>query len=839
MYLGTHFLFFVSGFIALVYEVLWMKELSLLFGTTSSAAASTLAVFFLGLAVGGYVWGRRARRIQRPLRVYGLLEFGVVVSALGYFVLLDLYQEIYHAVFSLFEPFSSVKTLLKVFVAFVVLFPPAFFIGGTFPVLSQWTVRQPEKLGRVASTLYAVNTLGAALGAYVAGFYLPLWLGFSRSYKYVIGLNLGLALVAGLLGGKKVSPLVMGHEPRKGPSEAVEYQCLPARTLQGLAFLSGFVTLGLEVLWTRMFSQVLQNSVYTFSSILVTFLVCLSLGSGTARILSGRSSFGLRTLNLLLIFSALLVAWTPFGFMLSTENLSYFGKGKGWGEYVRAVFETSFFVLGLPCVALGTLFPILLKLSERNLTNVGSTVGGLVALNTMGAMVGSLAAGFILLPSFGLWAGIQTMSALYFVVALLLSCRVLGLHAWLRWLPVGGLLLLFTWLNSSRLPLVKIDPLGEKERLLEVFEGCHGTTAVVEKNGALQIKVNNYYTLGGTGAKQLEERQAHLPLLIHPHPKSVFFLGMGTGITAGAALTHPVEKLVVSELVPEAILAAQTYFKPYLNGLFDDPRVSIYVEDGRHLLQGTSETFDVIVADLFIPWKAGTGSLYTVEHFKVCRDRLNTFGLFAQWIPLYQTTQEELMIIGNTMLEVFPLVTVWRGDFSSNKPILALVGHRENLPLSPSVFRHNLKPTPHTQDKLWPGRVEQHTAPLLFYYCGNASKSGVFDGGYTINTDDRPLIEYQAPISHRKEKVDEVSWFVGKAYQALLTELNKQVPPPQDPFLSLGDATHHAYVGAGSQFHLAAFYKAEGKFWLSERELEFSRKTARSWLSPRPLDFLD
>lgn len=785
---ATIALFFASGFTGLVYEVLWMKELGLLFGSTTLAAATTLTAFFLGLAAGGYVWGRYAARVPRPLRTYGVLEGCVAVSALLYFFLLHAYHALYAPLFQFFGPRHTVFVVVKFVLAMGVLFPPAFFMGGTLPVMSQHLVRHPETLGRTTSALYAVNTFGAALGVYTAGFHLPPLLGFTKAYLLAIGLTGTIALVAWFLGQElsipsSVTPQVCPNGPTSEPP-------LAPRAIRLLACLSGFVTLGLEVLWTRMFAQVLQNSVYTFTVILVTFLVSLALGAGLAHVLSRRRTPPLLVLGVLLMLSAFLVGLSPFVFTWLTNGLGYVGAREDWGAYLVRVFWAAGVVMGVPGVFLGSVLPYLLRLSQPLVTSTGRTVGNLVAVNTMGAVAGSLCAGFVFLDLFGLWASIRLMAALYFIVALLMAPAFATHRILYRVVPACGLLLLLSVLDPSHLPRVRVQPL--KESLLQVWEGSAATVAVIKREKALKLKVNNFYAVGGTGALKLEQRQADVPLMIHPQPRAVFFLGMGTGITAGAALQHPVERVVVCELIPEVVVAARTYFKPYVNGLFDEARVTVVVEDGRNYLRGTTESFDVVIADLFLPWRVGVGGLYTREHFTAVRARLRAGGLFAQWLPLYQMSRDEFGIIARTMLEVFPLVTLWRGDFFAKRPIVMLVGHADDTPFEP----HPLF------------RVDD--IPFTAQYAGNLTAARHLLTNYPLNTDDRPLIEYRAPITHRRQKANVASWFVGDELIDFMDALLQAVPPERDAYLQKLPEREFTFVRAGLILHRAGVLKEAG-----------------------------
>lgn len=818
-------LFFASGFAGLVYEVLWMKELGLLFGNTAQAAATTLAAFFLGLVVGARWWGRRVGGVEKPLATYAYLEVGVALSALLYFVLLDLYHAVYAPLFELFGeaylPFLAIKFVL----ALGVLFPPSFFMGGTLPAMSQHLVRRRDALGRTASMLYAVNTLGAACGAFAAGFFLPRLLGFARAYLLAIAITGAVAVLAWWL-ARGVRPLGEWEAPGStaaggggsGRAEVVERsqgnEGWTPGWLRGLALVSGFAALSLEVLWTRMFAQVLQNSVYTFSTILVTFLLALALGASLARWLIRKAWEPATLVLLLLTGSALLVGASPFVFYGLTDGLAYFGGEQGFTGYVLDTFLLAFAVMLPPGVVLGALFPYLLRLAEPFARSAGQTVGDLSAINTLGAVAGSLTAGFVLLDLFGLWAGIRLLAVAYLCVALVVAARFEIQGRLLRALPVGGLLLLVTFLDPVGLPVVHVDPVEKGESVLRTWEGSSGIVAVIRQPESLTIKLDNDYSLGGTGAAVYEEGQAHLPLWLHPDPDSVFFLGMGTGITAGAALLHPVERVVVSELAPDVVEAARTFFEPYLHGLFDDPRATVIAEDGRHHLFASSERFDVVLADLFMTWKAGVGSLYSREHYRVARDRLREGGLYVQWLPLYQVSRREFGIVARTMTEVFPRVTLWRGAIAPGWETAALIGHRDETPLDPEALAQRLARSGEIEIGTPPGgnsddavkaepTVKQFTVQdLMLQYCGNLTAARSLLDGYPVNTDDHPVIEYEAPITHRRSRAHRSSWFVGGEFVGFLNELQKAVPPRSDPYLRHLDPRQIAAVRAGLHLYL-------------------------------------
>lgn len=832
-------LVFVSGFASLVYEVLWMRQAAVLLGSTSQAAAVTFAAFFAGLAAGSWFWGRRVARFARPLALYAGLELGIAVTALLFFAVLHLFQAIY--------PWICPETaapawlfLAKIALALLLVFPPAFCMGGTIPVVGQHLIRQPAAFGATSALLYGINTAGAAAGAYLAGFHLPLWLGYSGTCVATIALTLAVAAVAAVIASRSADP---------GPGEFVSDSAAPAAAVPAphrsrsrrrvaarspepaaptaailpLAFLSGFGLLALEVVWTRVFAQVLENSAYTFSAILVVVLACLAAGAIIAARLIRLAASPAVLLAGLAIAGGLAVAITPLTIMAVTDSLRIVVSRGTWPAYVAVVFRTVALGIGLPATLLATLFPLLMKLEERRAVSAGRSLGTLAAANTAGAIVGSIAAGFVLLEALGMWRSMQWLAVAYAVAALLLPLGrgATATGARLAAAAVAGLAL--TALDPARLPTTSVDPLRGPEQVLETWEGSDCTVAAVAGADGVSIKVNSHYGLGSTGAAPLERLQAAVPLMAYPATKSVFFLGLGTGITAGAALDPQfpaVRRVVACELVPEVITAARKYIAgpspdDPTTGLFRDPRATVLAEDGRHyLMAARGDRFDMINADLFVPFRSGAGSLYSLEHFRCARERLAPGGVFVQWLPLYQVTEREFGTIARTMIEAFGSVSLWRNTFQPGEEVVALVGHAGDAPL-PACADDSLAARRDAVAGRDEGDLERLLLPfdpatIPFFYCGNLSAAADRFAAFPLNTDDHPVIEYLAPRTFREPTDLGTPWFVGPRLAALVDELQRRCPPDTDPLLTARSAADRRLPVAGAAFHRARLWQIAG-----------------------------
>jgi len=740
-------LFFLSGTAGLVYEILWMRYFQLLFGNTAKAAATVLTVFFLGMAVGSALGGRWAHRAKNPLRVYGWVELGIALAAAPVPLLPSLYDRLLPA--SFFFDASFTLDLLRFFLAVAMTLPAGILLGATFPIMGTALIKAPDELGRSASLLYGLNTLGAVCGVALTGFFLPPVIGVSLTYALAVAVNLLLGgWVLGWLGrGDPLSPSSQPAENRAARNQAVP--AVPSdRVLLTLAFGSGMVLIALEVLWTRMFALIFQNSVYSFSAIVLTVLAGLSAGALFVSCIAPRVTRPMMFLGTTLSLAALSILSIPFLF-LKTTGITYFAYGVGWPSYLYQVIFLIAIIILLPSLLAGMTLPLLWQLFHRREREVGVSLGTVNFWNIIGGIVGAAGAGFLLIPAFGLWTSVVIMAMM--LLALSQIALWSASSTW-RWQSIAVSLFVLAALvvsNPSRYP---VQYLNDGEKLLYLDEGEDAVVSVVEDGAGVRwLKSNNTYRLGATTEIRSEKRLGHLPLLLHSDPKSVAFVGVGTGISMSAALNHSLDTLVGVEILP-GVLDAMPYFSEQNGNLLNDPRVKVAVGDGRVYLRTTDQRFDVIISDLFVPWHAGTGSLYTVEHFRAGRERLNRGGLFVQWLPLYQMSERELGSIAATFAAVFPHVSIWRGDFSTSAPIIGLAGSVEPLTLDEGALGARLA---RLAERIKPqDTILRTVSDFTLLYAGDLASVRAWLERFPLNTDDSPVVEFMAPVSQsRKEMV--------------------------------------------------------------------------------------
>ncbi len=792
-------LFFVSGAAALVVETTWMRWLRELLGATAPAASATLVAFFGGQALGA-IWGaRRAWRSRRPLALYGALELAAAAWCLAVPGLLELGLEASARGYDRLLELPLLRVALRFGIALAATLPAAAAFGASFPALVSATAGAPGQLGMRGGVLYGLHTLGAAGGAVLAGFLLPPRLGVSGTYRVGLVALLAVGLVALLAVGRVALRTGRAGAPAAQPPRAAPTR--PPRLALGLAAVSGFGVFAAEVLLVQAFGLVLNQSVQAFASVLVVVLGSLGLAALGVALLERRG--GVEAQSLLggaLAASALALAAFPALFFSASGGLGYLGSDAPWPGYVGAALGLALRSAGPLLLLAGLVFPASLALAARAGAHPAAGAGGLLAANTVGAIAGALAAPYLLLPALGLWPAFAALAALYAGAALVVPARSPALR-WGRDLALaGGSAALLLFASPLEVPLGR---LAAGETLVEQRSTPAGLVSVVRRGRELLVRTDNHYALGGSGERIHEERQGHLPLLLHPAPRRVASVGAATGISAGAALLHPVERLTLVELVPGVAQVARRHFAPWNRGVYDHPRSRVVVDDARNFLRATGERFDVVIADLFVPWRSGTGSLYTAEHFTAVRGRLREGGLFCQWLPLYQLGPAEFETILATFLDVFPRAGLFRGDFYGAHPIAALVGFRDAAPPAPVVSE--------AAERLARTDVRDRwvTDPVGVWalYAGPLSPLAPSLAAVPRNSDDRPRVEFLAARRHAEDGVGKDSALVGLRWLAVAERVHAE--GARDPlFPDLGAAARRGRAGGLALQRAGALYVA-------------------------------
>ncbi len=784
----TYCIFFLSGAAALVYEIVWSRYLSLVFGGSHLAVTTVLAVFMAGLALGSYVIGRRIDGCRRLLRLFGLLELGVGASALLFAGLMQIYPPVYITLAQLAPDSPLYLSLVRILFALVALIVPTTLMGGTLPVLTAFTSRLLHGTGIRLSFLYGCNTLGAVCGAAATGFIMLRTLSMGRTAAVAIAINLTTGIAAILLqrfltshGGDVETA---GDEAPAVPSSPAEP--LPLRLVIWGVGLSGFCAMAYEVLWNRVLSIAIGASAYGFTLLLMAFLGGIGMGSsffgGVCRFAGRRRGGNSDTVGSITAFGAVqiliggtaLLASTQFGRIPAYVSFlhDYASRMAPDGDQFPLIqlanFILVFSFMFIPAFFMGVAFPLAGAIHCRYRERVGSAVGELLSVNTCGAILGAGVSGYLLIYLFGIQRSLQIIILLNMgygllviaarkggrtaalltgaALAALLLVPIAAPGAWRLWEPK-----LFAIYQSN-----KPGEYGTAEDVREMLanmdvryyaEGTHSIVSSVQSADTLFFITNGRVEASNDRQDmQCQYVLGHLPMLLHRHPRSVFVLGTGSGMTLGATSVHPeVERITLAEIEPGVLGVARTFGidNHYILNR-PDPRLKIVFNDGRNHLLTTRERYDVITADPVHPWFSGSGYLYSTEYFRLAAQRLNPGGIVCQWLPLYELTGENLRSVVRTIRENFAYAMIWVTHYdaeivASNSPIIIDEADLARRIASQQVL-DDLR-------EIGMGSAENF---LSFFVMGTEGTTAYSRGG-KINTDDNLYLEFSAPRSLGRE----------------------------------------------------------------------------------------
>jgi spermidine synthase len=780
-----YLMFFLSGAAALMYQVVWVRSLTLIFGGTHLAVTAVLSIFMAGLALGGYTIGKYVDRVKKPLRLYGLLELGIALFAIIFIGLIRLYPLVYIALARGKDNAHVYLAFIRVIFSVIALIVPTSLMGGTLPVLSKFVAGHPKNLRVHLSFLYGINTLGAVLGVLAAGFFLLRFYSLSTTLHLAIIANVCIGLAAVLLQPKATTVLEAVTEYGQGSTETGAPDLSTAESSNNVFALklvlwgigvSGFCALGYEVLWTRILTIVMSASVYSFATMLVAFLTGIALGSGVYGLIPkvfrvsdrgvGRSISWFGIVQVIIGVTALLVTVYIRDLPMNLMRLHGFFQSIGislFGVRMWSGFALAFSYMVVPTFFMGLAFPLAGKVHAQYRKVVGGAVGEILAYNTVGAILGAALSGFVLIYLFGIERSLQMLIVINIGYGILVFFSVRTSKIVNLLVPSATLAaLLFLALNNNALRIwetkyfaifrsndleafdtpEKIRHALENTDVLYYGEGIEAVVSSVKVKGGEQTFATNGRTEASTDLKdqQVMFALSHLPMLLHKDPKKVLVVGLGSGMSLGAISVHPsVEEITLVELEPKVLGVART-FADYNHHVLDNPKVKIFFNDGRNFLMTTEEKFDVITADPIHPWFRGAGYLYTNEYFTLASEHLRPGGIVCQWLPIYELTPADLKSVVLTFRQQFKHTLLWLTHYDaeligSNSPIIideAELGKRISEPLIASDLK----------------RVMMGSATdLLSYFLMGTEGMKAFSQGGIINTDDNLYLEYSAPFS--------------------------------------------------------------------------------------------
>jgi spermidine synthase len=725
-------IFFVSGASGLIYEVAWFRLLSLSFGVSVYAASAVLTAFMGGLALGSWVFGNITARWQTNdsaekrsspaslLHLFALLVIGIALFAFATPPLFAGLTSLYVWIAREARPDPFVYNAVRTALATLALVPPTFLMGGTLPVLAHFLAAREQDRGQRIGLLYAINTFGGVLGALAAGLILIPSLGVSGSLYLGGALDLAVAGLAFWLARHwqaerdVPAPVAPPAPSQPAPRSRQATRTTSARASGGRAImatnismrlahndvvpalqiqsavsrsasilkptqlaligyaLSGFAALGYQVVWTRTLAIFSLNAVYSFTIMLVTFLIGLAAGSAWMGRRIDRHPQPLALFGWLQIGIGMCAVIALYAFARMPTLLDMFTARTSFLASLWAEFFAAAVIMIVPTLLMGAVFPVVARLytapsptdasvaTVPDQKGVGSRIGRLYALNTVGATLGACMAGFVFIPLIGL----QRSSLL--LVALNL---IIGAVAVLMASPASGERLRLAGVAGATMLAVALLPpgvyLGFREgvipELVYYREGVDATVAVFKvKYPPLKMSFVNGRSEVPTDKHSMRAFHllGHLPALIRPDAHNALMISFGNGIASGAMATHPIPRIHAVELVAEQVEAARLY-EVENRGVLDRSGFQITIEDGRNYLLRSTERYDIITADATHPINSSSWALFTQEFYTMVRDHLADNGVFIQWLPFHDLSERDYRDIIHTFQSVFPHTTLW------------------------------------------------------------------------------------------------------------------------------------------------------------------------------------
>ena len=651
------FLFVLSGMVALVYQVAWVRALGLLVGSSLWASVVVVGAYMGGMALGSAAVARLAGRIRAHLRLYAAAEALAALAALATAPVLAALAGPAAQLGA--EPLAGWGLPLagRFLLAWVFLAVPTVAMGATLPLLVERVGSEP-RLSRRVSTLYAANTAGAVAGVVLAGFVgLPL-LGEQGTLTTAAIVGLLVAAVA-WTAERFVPPAVPFIAAASAAPSSGRWLVYPA--------LFGFVALGAELVWTRILLLHLGSRVYAFALILAVYLAGLAIGSAAARLWRGdpRRALAVCQGAIALAFAAQVPAFAALGDIIVWLGVTF--KPVGFAQLQWSLAAAVAVVLLPPTVLFGASFPLTVAAYPGRGSDAART-GAVGAANTLGGIVGTVAGPRLLVPLVGSQNTLLAFGAISAVLGMTLARGALARVA----IAAGAAALVAVAAVSERGAVLRgadVVAEGVVETLRESAAGVVVVHRYEDARGVWRSLELNGVNVAGTSPelRAIQRLQGHLPLLLHPAPRRVLHIGFGSGGTAWAVTRHPIAEVVIAEISPEVLEVSTSVFGDVNHGVLGDPRVRVVLNDGRNALLATDERFDAILSDSIHPVYAGNSTLYTREYFELCRRRLSPGGVVSMWLPMYSLSVDSYLAILRAFQEVFPGCAVWYSPLVLNE----------------------------------------------------------------------------------------------------------------------------------------------------------------------------
>ncbi len=748
-------LLFLSGFSALIYEVVWVRSLGLVVGNSTQATSCVLAVFLGGLSVGALIGGKLADRKNFPhLLAYGLLEISIGIAAILVTAGLSAASLWFLKTVDLFPSGSAYLTVARLLLATIFILVPTIFMGATLPILTRYFSAVHERAAHFLTLLYGLNTLGAVLGSLAATFGTLPYLGVSGTTYFAAAVNGTVGLLACLVYIKTRGQKTLGASPRptaeeiKPTHETINRKAINRQAIYCTAALTGFTALAYEVLYIRFIRFYTDSSTYSFALMVSSFLFGLAIGSWINNKFlaqaNERADGALYQMRLLGLIQFSVAAVSAIGFLCLPGVLvfkAFFMMHDIQGLLFQVVSAFTYMIF--PATLIGISFPAIGGIAASQTNEVGNAVGRVYAANTLGCIFGSALTGLAFLPLMGSQLTFELMMVLSVCTGFvcLFSAEPKKAKYKLFIAPSVVLVLFLTLVPQNYLE--NSYALLMSGKIEKCKDDAGAKVLLFDQSGVKRLIVNGtFYSSTVVTAQRYMRVIGELPVLLHENPKNVLSVCFGIGTTSGSIVKHPdVEHLDIVELSPTVIEFGQ-YFKPTNGDVLANPKQTVHIEDGRNYLLRKENKYDVISFEAPPPCDAGVVSLYSKEFYELCKSRLNKGGLICQWMPMETESAPLWKMMIKTMMVVFPYVTVWNPD--SGEAIV--IASMEPIKFDINKVQAKLDRTPLVQTSLEEvGLGNAYALASTFLMDGEPMAKYLADTA--VITDDRPYLEFFLPFS--------------------------------------------------------------------------------------------
>lgn len=731
------FLFFLSGFSGLILEVIWTRRIALIFGSTLLSASATIAAFMFGLGVGAYLVGKYLKSINiKLIYLYAIIEMVIGLSAFIITFIIPFFSPLAIFISKIFYNSIIMQLVSKFFIIFLTLLIPCISMGATLPVLIQIFTKKEEQFGKILGTLYAINTLGASAGAFLSDFILVEHIGVIQTACFAGTINI-LVAVAALIRGRiseETNNKFLGIYGKENVDRIIYF----------ILFITGFCSIAYEIIWIRMLVFFNGCDVFSFSSMLTTFLLGIFIGS----ILISKFTYKIKDKPFFLVIMFLVLGGLSF-----LINILFVEQIFQILPFIFTIIKLKFpfnlfiinFLLIFPStILLGAIFPVTSKILNEKIKHPGQTVGEAYLYNTLGCIAGSLLTGLLIIPFMGLQGSIAFLSSL-----------IIGLGAfYMFFIPQKSnklkiIILILAVILITGIFVVPDDMVVKaiyyKYNVHDIIyqtEDKYFSIALINIWDELNCEYNitlftDGFNMAGNSffARNYTMSLSLVPILLHKNPEDVLVIAMGMANTLTAAEKMSNTKHIDCVELSQGIVKTVKRLE-HIKKTLDSPKVNIIIDDGRNYLLTTDKKYDIITAEPPPPVHAGIVNLYSKEYYELCKKRLKENGITTQWLPTNQMSAFEARTILRAFQDVFPYTYIW--GWEHPYMYFCLIGSTHELSVDYPALKKLVKENNELLENIGLGEPELFVGG--FIKGPEAIKD--YCEGIPPLTDNRPYIEY-------------------------------------------------------------------------------------------------